>query len=511
MAKEEEKKKLTAKEKREAFRKEIAKVAKTGVKIGAINSFDYKKKGARWFTGVLPMDILVGGGYRAAGLVEITGSNDVGKTSILLETIQNISNIYKNVYPTILGIDGEHNFAEDVYERFRDLDLDNIATAEPDSMEQMFETILSLKPDICFIDSIPAITSILQQKQDLETAEMALGARQASKGWGRTYTVRGDGTLIIAINQESSTMDKYKPKTPKGGDTLKYAKTYAIKLSKSEAKAEWIGTNKEDTQVTFGGDKNSTEVAETPFATKVKLTYDKMKFGGNTKDSRYIYLKARANTNHEAYSVFSNRPGAFVEITTLLSMAVSKETIVEKKGVASYTIYSPFTAEPIVSATGRTAIQMEIIKDYKVIFELVCALYMEFLPKAIVFTNYRSILEVARFKAQHYVKYYNDVMDLSREDADKLVDKLENMGLEYMKKYPLDYIFDEITYTELLKQYGKYSFIWDRDMTDEERNKLELDTTKEIKALEKKIADKKKAAKKEIKEDTKSENLEEVI
>ena len=56
MAKEEEKKKLTAKEKREAFRKEIAKVAKTGVKIGAINSFDYKKKGARWFTGVLPMD-----------------------------------------------------------------------------------------------------------------------------------------------------------------------------------------------------------------------------------------------------------------------------------------------------------------------------------------------------------------------------------------------------------------------------------------------------------------------
>ena len=154
---------------------------------------------------------------------------------------------------------------------------------------------------------------------------------------------------------------------------------------------------------------------------------------------------------------------------------------------------------------------MEIIKDYKVIFELVCALYMEFLPKEIVFTNYRSILEVARFKAQHYVKYYNDVMDLSREDADKLVDKLENMGLEYMKKYPLDYIFDEITYTELLKQYGKYSFIWDRDMTDEERNKLELDTTKEIKALEKKIADKKKAAKKEIKEDTKSENLEEVI
>ena len=77
--------------------------------------------------------------------------------------------------------------------------------------------------------------------------------------------------------------------------------------------------------------------------------------------------------------------------------------------------------------------------------------------------------------------------------------------------WKLNFIFDEITYAELLKQYGKYSFIWDRDMTDEERNKLELDTTKEIKALEKKIADKKKAAKKEIKEDTKSENLEEAI
>lgn len=504
-------KKLSAKEKRDAFKKEIDKAKKSGVKIGAINSFDYKKKGARWFTGVIPMDILVGGGFRAAGLVEITGSDDVGKTSILLETIQNISNIYKNVYPTILGIDGEHNFAEDVYERFKDLDLDNIATAEPDSMEQMFETIIKLKPDICFIDSIPAITSILQQNQDLEKAEMALGARQASKGWGRTYTVRGDGTLIIAINQESSTMDQYKPKTTKGGDTLKYAKTYALKLTKSDTKNEWIGKNKENAQVTFGGEKNTTEVIETPFATKVKINYNKMKFGGSTKDARFIYLKSRPDTNNEDYSIFSNRPGAFVEITTMLSMAISNEHIIEKKGVASYTLFSPFTGEETVSATGRAAIQLAILKDYRVIFELVCALYLQLLPKEIVFTNYKSILEIARFKAQHYVKYYNDVMDLTREEADKLVEKLETLGEEYLKEYPLDFLFDEITYLDLLKQYGKYSFIWDRDMTDEERNKLEVETTKEIKTLEKKLNDKKKAIKKAEKEEIKSEIIEEVM
>ena len=105
-----------------------------------------------------------------------------------------------------------------------------------------------------------------------------------------------------------------------------------------------------------------------------------------------------------------------VKRLNLLFLSI-KETIVEKKGVASYTIYSPFTAEPLVSATGRAAIQMEIIKDYKVIFELVCALYMEFLPKEIVFTNYRSILEVAR------------------EDALSILKNIENEHYKNIKEY----------------------------------------------------------------------------
>ena len=497
MATKDETQKSSSKEKREQFMAEIAKSKKAGVKIGAIDSFDYKKKGARWFTGIIPQDVIAGGGYRVGGLVEITGSNDVGKTSIVLESVQNIQNIYKAIYPRILGIDGEHNFSEDIYERYLDFDLKTIATAEPDSMEQMFEIILALKPDICFIDSIPAITSILQQNQDLEKAEMALGARQASKGWGKTYTVRGDGTLILAINQESSTMDQYRPKTTKGGDTLKYAKTYAIKLSKSDTKAEWVGKNTEDAQVTFGGEKNTTEKVETPFATKVKLSYEKMKFGGMSKDQRFLYLKSRGDTNHADYYMFSNRPGSFLEITTLLSMAVTKERIVEKKGAASYKIMSPFTGEETVSAVGRANIQLELIKNYKALFELVCSIYMEFLPKEIVFTNYRSILEVARYKAQHYITHYNDLMGLTNEEAEKLSKSLDDMALKYMKEYPLDYIFDKQTYLKLLKQYGKYSFIWDRDLTDEERETLEKNTVKEINALEKEL----KKNKVEIKEE----------
>lgn len=492
---------LTATEKaRIDYEKQIKKLnEKHNIKIGAANSFEYKKKGARWFTGNIPFDILVNGGLKASAFCEIYGNNDVGKSSLMLEFVQNFIEIYKKINPRILLVDGERNYTEEVMERYP-IDWGKVMVVEPSSIEEMFDVMLALDFEIACIDSIPSLVSVLAKNKDMETAEMGVNARQAGRGWSQTYELRSNGKVIIAVNQLSATMNQYAPTTTNGGNKLKYVKNYAVELTKSASKSNWIGKTKTAVGINYGGGGNATESSETPFAVPVTMRNKKTKFGSIYDDERILYLRQRNDTDDEDWSIHNNRPGAFLDLVSILALAQSNPTIIGRPNNSKYELYCPFTGEIIVEATGRRNFQESILKKPENYFKLVCACYIRNLSEEITFTNYRTILEVARYKTQFLIKHYSDVIGLEKDEVKQAIEQLEEYPEKMMEEFSLKKMYSTCLdkYVELRRKHGIKSYIWDRNKSAQEIEEQEKELEKELKEIEKELN---KKVKKEIKEE----------
>lgn len=476
------------------YEKQIKRLnEKLNIKIGPANSFEYKKKGSRWFTGNIPFDILVNGGLKAGAFCEIYGNNDVGKSSLMLEIVQNQTEIYKKINPRILLIDGERNYTEEVMERYP-INWSKVMLAEPDSIEEMFDIMLTLDFELGYIDSIPSLVSQLAKNKDMETAEMGVNARQGGRGWSQTYELRSKGKVIVAINQLSATMNQYAPTTTNGGNKLKYVKNYAVELTKSVSKANWIGKTKNAVGINYGGGGNSTETSETPFAVPVTIRNKKTKFGSIYDDERILYLRQRNDTTDEDWSMHNNKPGAFLDLVSILSLAQSTPGIIGRPNNSRYELYCPFTGNIIVEATGRRNFQEAILKSPENYYKLVCACYMRTLDEEIIFTNYRTILEVARYKTQFLVEHYRDVLGLTKEESEKLMKEFEEYPEKMMEEYSLKKMYSTCPekYLELRKKHGVKSYIWDRNKTEQELETQEKELAKELKDIEKELNKKNK-------------------
>lgn len=102
----------------------------------------------RYSTGFSEIDRVLGGGLVSGSIVAITGDPGIGKSTLLLQILNNIKN------NSILYISSEESSAQ-VAERAQRLQIsNNIEIAQGNSMGTILSTLETKKPNICILDSI---------------------------------------------------------------------------------------------------------------------------------------------------------------------------------------------------------------------------------------------------------------------------------------------------------------------------------------------------------------------
>jgi len=184
-------------------------------------------------TGSLVLDSVLGGGFPKGRIIEISGAEGSGKTSIALTAAGNI----QKQGGTVLYLDVEQAF-DPVYATKLGVDVEKLGFAQPTYAEDVFGAIRALcasgTTDLIIVDSIPALMSA-SQSSDLEKAQVAPLPRIISKVMPELIALLNKtNTTIIFINQIRDNIGQlYGPKevTP-GGKALKFFCSQRIKVAK---------------------------------------------------------------------------------------------------------------------------------------------------------------------------------------------------------------------------------------------------------------------------------------
>ncbi len=109
----------------------------------------------RFGTGIEEFDRVLGGGLVAGGVVLIGGDPGIGKSTLLLQALANLSRVKKVLY-----VSGEESGAQ-IALRARRLAIDakDLQLQAEIQLEKILATLADLKPDVAVIDSIQTVYS----------------------------------------------------------------------------------------------------------------------------------------------------------------------------------------------------------------------------------------------------------------------------------------------------------------------------------------------------------------
>lgn len=428
------------------------------LRLGPADGFEDKTIGAKYVTGIPPLDILFAGGVNKGGFVEIHADKNAGKTSLLLTIIENLQRLHPE--QCFMYLDVERNLTESVRLDFPGVDWAKILVFEPDNIEEIFKIVSKFKGyiDHLFIDSIAATkTAILQDDGvDMTKADMGANAKQYTKGWTDAYTWASIGITTWAINQERANMAQFsnEPSLP-GGKALGFLKNYEVSLRRSTAKDSGLGVEDIEVGNALGGEANKTKTQKAAFAEEVTLTFDKMKNGGIAKDRKLMYIKTRPFCNKEPYTIFSNKPMRFLESYNLLAIAM-KTPMLESKG-AYITFYNPFNGNEVAKYLGRKEMVYELEKNPDQFFLLTVGTYFYGLNANRKTGNvmfYNSFLPIVRAAVMTTEKKYRLH---SKEEfySEEIASKIKDFEQHFLKEHPLDEIIPPGEFEELKAQFGE--------------------------------------------------------
>ena len=121
----------------------------------------------RTTTGMGELDRVLGGGIVKGSLVLVGGDPGIGKSTLLLQMCRNLSAAGKNV----LYVSGEESLGQIKMRAVRIGEFsDSLKLLSETNLDDIIETILSLRPEIVIIDSIQTMV-----KPDVESAAGAVG------------------------------------------------------------------------------------------------------------------------------------------------------------------------------------------------------------------------------------------------------------------------------------------------------------------------------------------------
>ncbi|MGV7211362.1 DNA repair protein RadA [Oxalobacteraceae bacterium A2-2] len=109
----------------------------------------------RFGTGIEEFDRVLGGGLVAGGVVLIGGDPGIGKSTLLLQALANVSNLKKTLY-----VSGEESGAQIALRAKRlQIDARELKLQAEIQLEKILATLADLKPEVAVIDSIQTIYS----------------------------------------------------------------------------------------------------------------------------------------------------------------------------------------------------------------------------------------------------------------------------------------------------------------------------------------------------------------
>lgn len=184
-------------------------------------------------TGSLALDCALGiGGFPTGRIVEISGEESSGKTTLALHVMAEA----QKMGGACAFIDAEH--ALDVnYAKRIGVNIDELLISQPDSGEQALEIVDSLVRSgavkCIVVDSVAALVPKAELEGDMGASHMGLQARLMSQALRKlTGSISKSGCLIIFINQVRQKIGVMfgDPETTTGGVALKFYSSIRIKV-----------------------------------------------------------------------------------------------------------------------------------------------------------------------------------------------------------------------------------------------------------------------------------------
>jgi protein RecA len=159
-------------------------------------------------TGIIPLDIVLGGGIPRGDMIEISSTSGVGKTTLTLAIVKE----YLNQGLRCAYFDVERGVKRPILENFKIMDKVSpdigsefllLSPETYDDLEQLFDAVVIKDPyDLVIVDSITSVLPAKVKDKSVSEAEIGLEARQMT-AFLKKYKpeLRSGGTSIILINQ----------------------------------------------------------------------------------------------------------------------------------------------------------------------------------------------------------------------------------------------------------------------------------------------------------------------
>jgi recombination protein RecA len=177
----------------------------------------------RLSSGILPLDIALGGGYPKGRILELSGAESAGKTTIALHAIAEA----QRAGGICAFIDVEHamnpEWAAKLGVNIADMLISQPTTGE-EALELVDRMVSTGKLSLIVVDSVAALVPKAELEGDMDANQIGLQARLMSKAMRKLCgTVKKTGTIVLFINQIRYKIGGYgNPETTAGGKALRY-------------------------------------------------------------------------------------------------------------------------------------------------------------------------------------------------------------------------------------------------------------------------------------------------
>lgn len=201
-------------------------------KIGDLKNHDSSI--SRFSSGSLILDSKLGGGWPRGRIIEVSGPESGGKTTVSLHAIAEIQKLNE----TAVFIDVEHALDEE-WAIALGVSIDDLVVSQPDTGEQALEIVQAVieaeDVGLVVVDSVSALVPRAEIEGEMGDSHMGLQARLMGQAMRKLVSrVSKTNTTIIFINQIRMKIGVVfgNPETTSGGLALGFAASIRVRVAK---------------------------------------------------------------------------------------------------------------------------------------------------------------------------------------------------------------------------------------------------------------------------------------